>query len=378
MSNPRRTQDLERLETYLKRGAGPYTVVYDIGTRAARVLVGPSEVPEAPWSKTDFCNTSLLTNLGAEMDRFGRRLDPKGRVMRKMLSYIADTQNLLASYGVEPDDTRAVGTAVFRWLENQEEILDEVETRTGVRIKVLKDDVEALYSLASVWATHSFGHHKKGLPEPGTEDAILLLDQGGGSMEVSYIIAGDFNRYGVHSFDELGTIALRERFFHMGKEGKVDPETNRRRISTQNSRITEFVQQELEAWSGFPEIEGRSIHAYGMGSALTKSMTPNKPSYFQHNALATIERMEGFVEDNCSRLDRSRQQVRTVWGVVQKQRTNPRDRKLKKVAEQMVALYGLPVYAKVLRKFGLDHLRVCGYGMRYGVYVLKCKYDVEL
>ena len=37
----------------------------------------------------------------------------------------------------------------------------------------------------------------------------------------------------------------------------------------------------------------------------------------------------------------------------------------------LVSLYGLPVYIKMLDKFGAKEMRIAGYGLRYGVYVTK-------
>ena len=41
-------------------------------------------------------------------------------------------------------------------------------------------------------------------------------------------------------------------------------------------------------------------------------------------------------------------------------------------------LYGPPVYVRVLKRFNLDYLRICGYGLRYGAYVWQYHWNRRL
>ncbi len=376
MPDKRWTRDLQRLAAWIQKNPGPHAGVFDIGTRAARLLVGPVAVPEVPWRKDSFYNTAVLTNLGAEVDPYERRMNPQGHAFRTMVSFMRDFGHLLAHFGVREGELDAVGTAVFRWLENRDEIIDQLERETGIRLKVIDDRDEARLSLASVAFTHAFGDNKQELPCISSGDAILLLDQGGGSMEVSYVVAGDFESSDVHSFDMLGTIALRERFFNLGPKGsKVDPELNQNRISTQNRRIQAYIEGELERWPGYPDIAGKRIHAYGMGSALTKAMARRVNNFNAHNRVAQVSNMNRFVEEHCAVLDQSNQQVRTVYKVLSRDR---QDKRAVDLANLMVTLYGLPVYASVLERFGVEELRICGYGLRYGAYLWRHHWEAEL
>lgn len=376
MADKRWMRDLQRLAGWMQNNPGPHAGVFDIGTRAARLLVGPAAVPEVPWRKDSFYNTAVLTNLGAEVDTYAPRLDPEGRAFRTLVSFMRDFKHLMGHLGVRDGDLDAVGTAVFRWLENRDEIIDRLEQETGVRLKVIEDHDEARLSLASVAFTHTFAANRRELPQINDGDAILLLDQGGGSMEVSYVIAGALMQSDVHSFDMLGTTALRTRFFELGPEGsKVDPELNRNRISTQNRRIRAYIEDELQRWGGYPDIEGRRIHAYGMGSALTKAMARKVNNFNAHNRLAKVSKMNQFVEDHCAVLDQSNQQVRTIYKILSQDRL---DRRAEDLAGLMVTLYGLPVYASVLERFGVEELRICGYGLRYGAYLWRHHWGAEI
>ena len=51
---------------------------------------------------------------------------------------------------------------------------------------------------------------------------------------------------------------------------------------------------------------------------------------------------------------------------------------MQELKDSVLLVYGLPVYQEVLRRFGLDKLRVCGYGLRYGVFAWLHKFHQPL
>ena len=73
-----RTIHRRKYETFEQQG--PQIAIFDIGTRAIRVLVGPKEISNLPsdWNSQHFFNSSILTNLGEDID-VKNKLSPQSR-----------------------------------------------------------------------------------------------------------------------------------------------------------------------------------------------------------------------------------------------------------------------------------------------------------
>ena len=248
-----------------------------------------------------------------------------------------------------------------------------IQDRAGVDLRILDGEKEAFFSLEAVYATYKFRQRAEWSGDLSENDAILLLDQGGGSTEISCLSPtreGFMMKF--QSFDQLGTTALRDRFFTTGKDGRIDPAANRNRVSTQNQRIRGHIRDEIEKWGAYPELAGKHILPYAMGSAVTECFKCN--SYSLHNRCLTVDRMLEISDQRCSEIDNSTQWVSTLHGELAATpgfKTNNLDGVL-------TQLYGLPVYRGFLEKLGLDHLFLCGYGLRYGVYSHVCIYHQPL
>jgi exopolyphosphatase/pppGpp-phosphohydrolase len=355
------------LEEYVRRVNAPCVGIFDIGTRASRLLVAPRKVPNQIVTRQTFLNLSDLSELGRDVDKINELLPLReSRAIGRVIGFLDRCRETMLGLGVAPEDIHATGTAVFRWLhrECQDEVLSYIHQRTGVSIQVIPDHVEAQMSLAGI--CQSLQWRPDGGPRIETEDRILLLDQGGGSMEVSYTSAGT-DTFRVHSFDKLGTQALRTRFLKTDAQGKpVDPRLNRCPIKSQSKRITEFVDQAIQAWESYPERNGRTIHAYALGSAITHCF-PNAGGYEVHNRTCTVQRMNEIVEETCSHFETTTSQVMSVYKALEGLKGKG-TKGWEDVESQLLTLYGLPVYIKVLERFGLSEVRVCGYGLRYGYY----------
>jgi exopolyphosphatase/pppGpp-phosphohydrolase len=363
--------NFERLDRYLNSETGPYVCIFDIGTRAARILVGPKQVPTHSWGPGAFFNDALLTNLGAEVNRYHKNIDVNSETLGKIINFIKEYKQFLRDRNVAENDFSAVGTAVFRWMKNLNEVLKVIRDKTDVDIRVIEDNEEAFFSTASLFMTYKFRRDTSTSNEFNSNDALVLLDQGGGSMEVSYSLIGHQDKSQVKSFDELGTIALRNKFFTDGLEGRVDPGSNQRQIKKQNERITEFIEDRIKQWTGFPELEGKQVHIYAMGSAITNCVNGN--NYKIHNKELKKGEIEKRVEECCSSLEASQSQVRTLYKALQNLKNEEQKSKLDNL---LVTLYGLPVYIKMMDRLGADHLRISGYALRYGIYVLKYHYGI--
>lgn len=377
MSNSNIRAEFQRMQAYFDKVKEPCVAVFDLGTRASRLLVGPKHVPSTIDSAT-FFNVGSVNNLGSSVNRLGGDTDIQCEGIQGVVRFIREYVTILQHFGVEKSDITAVGTAVFRWIKNQSEVCRAVEQATGISLTIISKSDEALFSLVGV--AFSLGlNHGLNADTFDDDDVILLIDQGGGSTEVSYVFPNNLDAFGVHSIDQLGTIALRDLFLTMGEDGKrLEPSANQRRISAQNERVQAHIAKVIRDWEGYPQLVGKKIHVYAMGSAIVKMHRKSTPALI-HNKVTTTKNIRTFVNDAGSKLDESTQQVRTLYKALQAaQGPVSQGEEVGYLDRQLVAVYGLPVYACLLDKFSVDHLRICGYGLRYGAYYWIYQYKLPI
>jgi exopolyphosphatase/pppGpp-phosphohydrolase len=350
--------DCKRLEDYLKANPGPHVGVFDIGTRAIRLLVAPRQVPAAEWRRNSFCNVGQILNLGDDLNPESRTIDlADSRKIQELYAFLRTLRGILMDHGVLSEDVAAIGTAVFRWLKNQPDVLEEVARETGVGVTVLSAPAEARLTIEAIGYTYPF---RRG-PDTGQldrHDVVLLLDQGGGSMEVSYLVMDGSQNLRTHTFDGLGTIALRQEFFNT--QVMDDAPTW---VENQIESIQHLIAGKINAWPGYPELAGRRVHAYGMGAAITNCIQGS--NYSIHNQVVGCDALLADASRAVTRLVAVPGELKTLAQTLQK-RDSSQYLELERLLDRV---YGPPVYVRVLKKFALDHLRICGYGLRYGAYV---------
>lgn len=368
-------QDLERFKMFLDQNKEvPLVAVFDIGTKAARILVGRKKVPndEQVWlERGSFFNAAQVFNLGAELVYNDEMDFQNSRPLNGIITFIRTYINELKKHdNLLPEDISAVGTAVFRWMRNRDEVLTHIEKRTGVRISVLEKKDEAFLSLISVFYTYQFRQRGSGIGKMGPEDVIFLIDQGGGSTEVSYFYARDANIGELESINQLGTVVLQENFFTLDSGRRVDPAQNRKSVREQFRTIELHIEEKLRFQKSFDALANPQLRkiAYGMGSAIGSSTK-------DHNTLFTVNDLEGRYKHLLNELDFEYPQVRQLYNRLQEGGNNEQ---LKKLANQLPTLYGLPAYVKILQKFGLEEIRFAGYGLRYGAYIARYVFKHDL
>jgi exopolyphosphatase/guanosine-5'-triphosphate,3'-diphosphate pyrophosphatase len=309
--------------------------VFDLGTRAARLLVGDSE--DLAFRK----NFGQLTQLGEFFDeREQIRMEGLQRTIEVLRHFLREAE----PYEVE--QYVLVGTAALRKARNREAILDLLQDVLGIKMTILEEEEEAYLSLLS-----AFFHFQHEIPQ---QQPVLLIDQGGGSTEVSCgeLDKHRFRFWGLASL-ELGSVLLKNLFL------------DNPRISVAESyrRAMNYIEREIGRHSFFPELQGRPpTRAFGMGSAIT-NITGVRGNRRQHGRVITIERMQFLIN---TRIDFYESNRMTVESFLQSAEDQSRQ---EEVERDLLLLYGLPVYQSLLRTYHLDRLTVCGYGLRYGVFI---------
>ncbi len=349
--------DCGRLENYLQDTPGQKVAIFDIGTRAVRLIVGPKAVPAIEWRRNTFCNLGQILNLGDDLNPDSRLIDlAESHKMQELYTFLRTLKGILMDHGVDEQDISAIGTAVFRWMTNCRDVLEEVLRETGIQVHVLSAAAEARLTIQAIGHTYSFRRNSD-VHTLGEDDVILLLDQGGGSMEVSYLTMGGVQELRTHTFDGLGTIALRQEFFNTDNING-DPAW----VEQQIEMIQAFIAHKINDWEGYPELAGKRLHAYGMGAAITNCVQGS--NYSVHNQVVDGNMLLTDAGRAVARLANMPHELKELADSLQS-RNAPQYLDLERLLDRV---YGPPVYVRVLSKFNLDHLRICGYGLRYGAY----------
>jgi len=361
---------MRRLRRFFSSDESPKAVVFDVGTRAARALVGPRRPPDI-WKAQTFFNDGALFQLGNDVERFDGALPPdESPALEKVVRFMEIYRDLFLREGGSMEDAHGVGTAVFRWLSNREEVVKHIRERTGIAFKVLDQDTEATLSLAAIIRTAGFDASGPITERVKDEEAILLVDQGGGSVEISYTFPGNLSRGDRHSIDQLGTTSLREKLFTLTPQGHIPPHLNTRPLDQQYEDFLRFIQESIEGWEGYPELSKTRIRPYGMGSAASSCLGKGN-NFTHHNQVLTAEFLREFLAKARKGFGASNLPVKSFYELASRKEHSDR------MDSQLVQLCGLPVYLFLLDKFSLDRMRYAGYGLRYGVYVWKYGFGLD-
>lgn len=104
-------------------------------------------------------------------------------------------KKLMRENGVE--HARAVGTSALREARNGKELILEIQHKTGIRIECISGEQEAALVFDAVASRFAIDQH-----------SVLLLDIGGGSIELTYC---DHGRVRGQTSFKLGTVRILER-----------------------------------------------------------------------------------------------------------------------------------------------------------------------
>lgn len=310
--------------------------IFDIGTRATRLLIGDTE--NLAFRK----NFGRLTRMGEYFDEDDNiRVEGFQKTLSVIRDFIEEGEKHNVSFYV------AVGTAALRRAKNGEQLLQLVRDIVGVDITILEKEEEAYLSLLS-----AFIHFQNQIER---DKPILLIDQGGGSTEISCgELRGDiFHFWGLESL-ELGSVLLKNLFLQDKKS----------EIQFAYRNTMDYIRDELERHELFPELANRPpVQAFGMGSAIT-NITGVRGNRRQHGRVITTERMQYLID---TRIDLYQTNPMKVEALLHQYESD--HERMENLERDLLMLYGLPVYQRLLETYNLDRLTVCGYGLRYGVFL---------
>lgn len=139
-------------------------------------------------------------NLGSETYATGKLSYEKVDELCKVLK---EFKGIMAGYKV--DAYRACGTSAVREMENRDIVLEQIAQKTGIHIEILSNSEQRFVNYKSIAAK---GEEFNKMLEKGT----IILDIGGGSIQVSLFDKGTLN---TTQNLKLGVLRLKERLDHI-------------------------------------------------------------------------------------------------------------------------------------------------------------------
>jgi hypothetical protein len=380
-------KEIIRLENYLTTTSPKdLCAVFDIGTKGVRVIVGPKMTLDQferwnPDILDPFFISAVNAQLGAEFEKDDGILDLESTSLTNTILFIKSVREKLSF--LSKKDFIIVGTAVFRWLQNQDLVLEYVEKKTDLpRLQVLAAFEEAYYSLLAIVFTHAkiTGEpiYKKKFTD---KDIILLLDQGGGSTEISYIFPSTPSKMELTSMFHIGTVALEKKFSLKYRIEQHEPTTLQVTIKESLHRVEEYISGQIDGLKNFDRIlpykanqlSEYNIIVFGMGTALKVCFEQFYGSQLRQRIpggkfRGWILRI-GELEETYSKV--KTELINKYITVARIKKNNPREGENPSfdLDSKLQMLYGLKTYESLMRKFRIPAISYGYYNLKYGVYL---------
>ncbi len=190
----------------------PRYAAVDVGSNSVRMLA--AEVDASGQTRT-LAEDRQVTRLGASVFQYGRVSEDALQLVCDVLSRMAQTYKKLDVLAV-----RAVATSAVRDAYNRQEFLDRTSTALGTRVETISGQEEA--RLVHLGVQSRWPHPQK---------RVLIVDVGGGSMELILSERGDL---GSAYSKPLGAVRLTEVFL------KHDPPS-----AEELHRVDEYIEEKL-------------------------------------------------------------------------------------------------------------------------------------
>lgn len=351
--NPATDGHLRVIETWLRPCAdrnNPKIAVLELSTKAVKCLIGKDQDVIRSAKVDEFNFQNFIRN--ANKTETGKGLNSQNEMdMRyfemNVLPTIRNWKRVMQAENV--DIVYTVATAAYRTARNRDEIVSFIKDKTGINVRILSKKEE---SVSTMFAYLFSSRYKQ---EMLTSEHVIMIDQGGGSTEVSVFRQNDLvNSYSIN----LGTTALRNILFLDSDRNTPVEEALSRSDQKIKERLVTFYKNMGEAMTS--ETESFCI---SVGTAITHA-TGGKNNSAQHDRVMTREKIEDCI-NTCTEAILS--QFDTVGDLndfdFEASKGN------KKLDDQITMRLGLPMFLSLMDKFNIKEIHVSGTGLWYGIYL---------
>lgn len=341
--------ELRRIDTPLSNFTASKAAkigVIELSTKAVKLLIGnnPSEIKNQKFDFKMFIRDGVKTNTGRGLNT--KNVMDMDYFRQNVLSAIKKAVKRAKDEGV--DCLYSVATAAYRTATNRDEILRCIKEEADLNVRILKKDEEAR---ATIDAFVFSANNKMELMK---HEYLMMIDQGGGSTEVSLFKKGEFvNSYSIN----LGTEVLRTLLFKESTEQTTLRQTLNMTDKLIKERLDAFYANML---NDFPI--GGDIFTISVGTAITTA-TGQKGNAKQHGRVLTLESLIEKIQSIDEKLKNDYTYVSDLYYDI-----NNGGARADNVDRDVVMRIGLPMFTTLMKKLGIPQLTVSGTGLWYGIY----------
>lgn len=322
--------------------------VLELSTKAVKLLVGKDDdrIRNSIFSFGNFTRYGTKTHTGSGLDDMNR-MDMQF-FEYKVLPTIKDFVGKARQLGVGKLYT--VATAAYRNADNRDEIISFIKRKAGINVCILKKEEEAAATITA------FQFTTKNKAKLTSSPLVLMIDQGGGSTEVS--LYRNLELKGSYSIN-LGTEVLRNYLFRRNGDTFLHTailDTDR----VINDRLKAFYNSPIGVY--LKEHSDESVYCVALGTAITKATGKSKNEQ-QHDMILTRDRIEDVIREK-------HQKLITVLPTVADslEKVTPGDSFNNTIDSDLTTDLGLRMYIRLLKYFKIDSVTVNGTGLWYGIY----------
>lgn len=324
--------------------------ILELSTKAVKFLTGEQDKVKAQGFNFElFFRQAKKTETGKGLDEnnlmdmtyFDENVLPS---IKQMLRHARDRK---------VDILYSVATAAYRTALNRDEIISKIREECGINVKILSKKEEALATLTA------FAFSKPSHVNLNTNDKVIMIDQGGGSTEITLFQGTDL----IDSYSlNLGTTVLKTVLFR---------EANKETLLTKALKDSEkFVKDRLRTYYSSKKSsllnKSRTNFCISVGTAITNA-TNKKGNAKQHGTRLTLEMIKRKIEETDAFLKSKYTYVADLiedLDVSGAERNSFHDT----LDNSVVMRLGLPMFVEIMEGFNLDEIIVSGTGLWYGVY----------
>ncbi len=326
--------------------------VIELSTKAVKLLMGDhNAIKQKGFSFDCFVRNATKTETGNGLDEnnymnmnyFDKYVVTE---IHKMLS-IAKNNGIDVVYGV--------ATAAYRTANNREEIINYVKNKCGLNIRILTKKEEAISTLTA------FRFCKPHFINYQPEDYILMIDQGGGSTEIS-LFNGKMELLDTYSIN-LGSTVLKTILF---KEATATMSLDKAFLDSEK-----LVQLRLKTLFNSPKSKFiynvKNISCVSVGTAITTA-TGKRGNPKQHGTILSYEHILNKINDVDIMLKNKYNNLKTFkYDLYNKH--NPYEKRISDDLDSLVVMrVGLPMYKIIMENLNIKEIVVSGTGLWYGVF----------
>ena len=343
-------KNLRITETWLTANGNPvenpYFAVLELSTKAVKLLYAHSEQTIISSNVFDFKNfvpDGRKTETGKGLD--DQNVMNMDFFRARVLPVICNMKRVMKREGI--DVVYSVATAAYRTAKNRDEIIECIRSEAGINVRILSKKEE---SVATMFAYGISTRFKKEIQQ---SQHTVMIDQGGGSTEVSVFNQGDL--IGSYSIN-LGTTALRNI---LTKD--LSPETS---IQDALKKSDQMLKERMVAFMrnmSFAMQSDIETFCVSVGTAIT-SATNKSSNSKQHDSVLAYDTISQKINNLTERIE---EQFSTVGDLINWEKRLSSDSMDRCLTMRM----GLPMYLIIMDKFNIKSIHVCGTGLWYGVYL---------